>query len=121
MLFVYVVPIGGNEPSQKTYATFVLKQGKMVNLREAFLLGENPNDPGDVFQMSEVGIQGAAIQFRFTTLPNRRYYLEQSDTLETWVPVPGWEESLTGQGQEYNPSLPLDADRRFYRVRITFL
>lgn len=106
--------------SQNPDTTYVWKQGQMVTLREAFLLGEDPDNPNDYLRLQEVSQAGTTIQFRFTTLPNRLYYLEHSDNLVQWTSVPGWEAALIGTGQEYQPSLPRIGSHRFYRVRIIF-
>lgn len=104
--------------------TYVMKGGRSVTLREAYLLGEDPTDPADQVRITQIEMENeggseATIQFRFHSLPNRRYFLESSNNLKDWSPVSGWEEGLVDEGQEHIISLPAPNIRGFYRLRVT--
>ncbi|MCC5789961.1 MAG: S8 family serine peptidase [Opitutales bacterium] len=96
----------------------VEKAGRMVTLREAFLLGENPDNPGDVTGIRMQGMDGLL----FGTLPDRLYQVEWSEDLVEWTPYEDTFHRTSGGSEEVYYPLPEPGDetRRFYRVRIAF-
>lgn len=103
--------------------TIVTKGGRPVNLREAFLLGEDPHDPSDVYRVREI-VRDAGegmLTLELDTLPNRVYQIEVSTDLseDSWV---NHGSPVTGTGGPHSVTLPPAAggDNLFVRIRITF-
>lgn len=100
-----------NAPSQ------VLKQGRMVTLIEAFLLGGNPLDPNDVATAVMEPGDGALLRLRIDGLRGRRYQLQNSATLDAldWLPSGS---SVSGNNAPIDWDISPDAERPFYRIQI---
>ncbi|MCC5789963.1 MAG: PKD domain-containing protein [Opitutales bacterium] len=96
----------------------VRKGGRMVTLREAFLLGADPNDPNDLPRLRMMNPD----ELQFDTLPNRRYQVEWSEDLVEWTPLEDTFLRTSGDREEvqYPVFNPGDMPRRFYRLRIEF-
>jgi hypothetical protein len=118
----WLAEFGYNEAELDTVT--VIKGDREVTLREAYLLGEDPEDPDDVIRIREVAVQpdGETLQLRFPSLEGRVYQVEFSDDLnaEDWSV---WHEELAGDDQIRIFELPLpdgagDA-QQFYRIRVS--
>ncbi|MCC5790178.1 MAG: PQQ-binding-like beta-propeller repeat protein [Opitutales bacterium] len=103
----------------------VMKAGRMVSLREAFLLGEHPHDPNDIVRVTEIQPDKTEGTMRvyFPSLPDRVYTIELSDDLqaESWSRY--GEVSVAGDGEVWYFTVPMDTvehQRRFFRVRVHY-
>ncbi|MCC5788311.1 MAG: endo-1,4-beta-xylanase [Opitutales bacterium] len=105
---------------EETYT--LIKNGREVTLREAYLLGDDPHDPSDVLRITVAeSTEPDSMELRFEALEGRVYRVEYSDDLVTWEPygdieIHGNEEDhvvTVGRDSAQNP-------RRFYRVRVSF-
>lgn len=97
---------------------FVPKEGRSVSLREAFLLGDDPEDPGDT---TRVGVERSAeegVNLSFRALVGRTYQLEQSEDLVDWTHF----ESPVTVDEDGELTFPVDTestDKSFFRLRIS--
>ncbi|MCC5843939.1 MAG: immunoglobulin domain-containing protein [Verrucomicrobia bacterium] len=106
-------------------AATVIKGGREVSLREAYLLGDDPGDPDDVLHISEMTPQpdGETLRLYFPGLANRVYRVEYTHDLSagTWTLEPA---VFEGGGETLSLDVPLpsgdDAPQRFYRIRVGF-
>ncbi|MCC5804733.1 MAG: hypothetical protein JJU00_00265 [Opitutales bacterium] len=111
--------LDGQDPD----TTMVTKGGRPVNLREAFLLGEDPHDPSDVYRVRELVHDAGegVLTVELDTLPNRVYQVEVSSDLGegSWV---NHGSPVTGTGGPHSVTLPpaADGDPLFVRIRISF-
>lgn len=103
----------------------VQKGSRMVTLRQAFLLGENPFDPNDELRIGDLERIPGRPEMRivFQSLPHRFYEVETSSDLTegSWFPVDG--QNIVGDGQIRVFTVPMPAfeqTRRFYRIQISF-
>lgn len=109
----------GSDPE----TTLVTKGGRPVNLREAFLLGEDPHDPSDVYRVREFvhDTGDGTLTIELDTLPNRVYQIEVSSDLAegSWT---AHGDPVTGTGGPYTVALPPanDGEPLFVRIRVTF-
>lgn len=98
---------------------FVPKAGDLVSLREAFLLGENPNDPDDALSIDLQSTASEGFDLRFGALVGRSYQLQGSEDLLNWSdmgpPV------VVGDSKQV--IIPMDtggADKAFFRLLTSF-
>ena len=103
----------------------VMKAGREVRPGEAYLLGENPNDPDDVIRITDMSAQadGQTLRLQFPSLENRVYHVQHTEDLTSgsWTTEPT---ALDGDGQSRHFDVPMasgeDAPKRFYRIRVSF-
>ncbi|MCC5789698.1 MAG: immunoglobulin domain-containing protein [Opitutales bacterium] len=105
--------------------TTVQKGGRMVTLREAYLLGDDPDDPNDLLRITDIQRNEAeeTMELYFPSLPDRYYTIEVSSDLqsESWVRY--GEDSVSGDGETRSFTVPMETTehpRRFYRVKVSF-
>ncbi|MCH8539369.1 MAG: DUF2341 domain-containing protein [Opitutales bacterium] len=103
----------------------VLKGGREVALREAYLLGEDPHNPSDLVRIIDILPNEAENTMRlyFPSLPDRFYTVEVSEDLTEGSWAREGEESLTGDGETRYFTVPMDTTdfpRRFYRIKVSF-
>ena len=97
----------------------VIKDGRTVTLREAFLLGEDPHDPHDALRLgilSDDAEEGASeMRLRFRGLENRVYQIEASPDLAFWSAL-GDHHTGTGDWIEHRITPAPEDSKRFFRV-----
>lgn len=86
---------------------------------DEFLAGTNPADPASVLRFRHVTWGPESLEFRFQSVPGKRYQVETRAMLEAaeWMPL---EEPFVGQAEETVFRLGIDqaASGRFFRLRV---
>ncbi len=100
----------------------VVKDGKDVTLRQAYLLGDNPHDPDDVLRsiIEPYGDETTSgLRIRFPSLENRVYRVEESLDLKEWS-TDGDLLTASGDWIEFLPAPRPGEALRYFRIRALF-
>jgi hypothetical protein len=105
---------GGNDNAPED----VLKDGRMVPLLEAYLLGGDPLDPNDFLRIEEVMTTSGGLLVRFPSHTGRLYQIESSPDLsaDNWTPLG---DPVAGDDDLLELLIEPATDREFFRLRVS--
>ena len=127
----FLAALGLNVPLSSLNANSVLTPDGLT-IRQQYLLGVYPFDPGDALKITFLGFQGASPILQFPTISGRSYTLLASTDLTHWSPV-AFTLSTDGLGAParafflapsiatlriFAPPAPPGATRQFYRIQV---
>jgi hypothetical protein len=128
--YAFMALIGTNVPLSSLNANSVLTPDGRT-LRQQYVLGTYPFDPGDTLNITFIGIYYNSPVLRFPTVAGRSYTVQSSSDLKNWSAVPfnlpGDTLGVSYRSYYYAPSVapvqvyvapPASSKAQFYRVLV---